>query len=798
MISARTRRLLAATTVLLAACGSKEDRIESGLNKGAEFVRQADWDKASVELRNVLQIDPKNARAYLLAAQVSEGQREPQRAYGQYTKAVELKPDLLDAKLGIARLLLVTGDRARAEAKVAEVLAADPTHAIARTLKAALLAAGGKADESRALAVEVLQGKTEAPVDASLLLAGLHANAKEWPQALAVLETALQKHPLHLGLLQAAVEVSSANVQDPAMAAKARGFFEQATSVAPRNHDLWLAWARYHLGRKESDQAEAVMRAALKAQPDDGKRRMALLEFVLAVRGNEAAEKEYLATIQDKPRDMALRFGLATLYRNSNRPALAQQVLSEIVDLADDTPSQVAARNQLAGYRLAAGRVDDARVLVEAVLKSNPRDATALMLRGRMNLATGKATDAVADLRGALRDQPGAVEVVKLLAQAHRQAGEPALARDVLAEAVKQRPESPALRALLVTDMADAKDFVSAHAELDTALRVLPKAASLYQLKAQLALAQKDPALAIRTLEQYRAQLPTESDPYVRLGRLYSEQRNYPAALKAYDAGVAAAPADPTPYLAGVGLLSGLKRYDEALARVQARARAEPNNGGMHLQLRGQVLSLRGDLGGAEQAYREAVATAPKLVDAHLGLAQVLRAQAKGDAALQALAAGEQLLPDERALPLARAEVLTRARRHDEAIQLYEQLAQRFPEDDTVANNLAYLLTEVKGDPASTQRALTLATRFATSRNAGQLDSLGWIHYRLGQYDKALPLLERAVALAPPSPLLQLHLGKALVKSGEVERGRALIRQAIDSKADLPRLDEARALLAQG
>jgi predicted Zn-dependent protease len=78
------------------------------------------------------------------------------------------------------------------------------------------------------------------------------------------------------------------------------------------------------------------------------------------------------------------------------------------------------------------------------------------------------------------------------------------------------------------------------------------------------------------------------------------------------------------------------------------------------------------------------------------------------------------------------------------------------------------------------------------------LDSLGWIHYQLGQYDKAVPLLERAVALAPATPLLNLHLGKALVKSGDVARGKSLIRKAIDSKSDLPRLEEARALLAQG
>ena len=188
----------------------------------------------------------------------------------------------------------------------------------------------------------------------------------------------------------------------------------------------------------------------------------------------------------------------------------------------------------------------------------------------------------------------------------------------------------------------------------------------------------------------------------------------------------------------------------------------------------------------------------PTASNGYLGVAKVLGAKGDAQAALAMLAEGEKAVPDDRALPMLRAEWLTRLRRYDEAIAQYEALHARHPEDDTVVNNLAYLLAEVKGDQLSAEKALRLAGRFAGSRNPGHLDSLGWIHYRLGQYDKAVPLLEKAVALAPPSPLLQLHLGKALVKSGDTARGKAYLQRAVDSKTELPRLDEARALLAQG
>lgn len=790
-----TRLLLAALVVLLAACGSKQDRIDSGLKKGGDYVRGSDWDKAQVEMRNVLQIDPKNAAAYHIAAMASEGQGELQRAFSQYNKALELNPALLDARAAQARLLLLGGDIDRAAAGVDAVLAADPRHARARTLRAALLARQGKPAEAETLAREVI-AQPDAPPDASLLLAGLQANRKQWNEASAVVEAALARDPRHPGLLQVAVEIASAEPGNPALAAKAASFYQRATVQAPKDHALWLAWARWHVARNELDPAEAVLRQSVKAQPDDNKRTLALLEFLATRRGAAVAEKETLAAIEDKPRDMALRFALANQYRAANRGNDAQQVLHQIVDRADDTPSTVAAQSQLAAFALQSGRLDDARSLLAAVLKANPRDGSALLLRGRLHLMTDAPRDAVTDLRAALRDQPGTLEIVRLLAQAHRSAGEPQLAREALAEAVKSKPQDPALRAALAADMADSKDFISAYAELDAAIRNHPQAIPLYELKAQIAVAQKDTATAIKTLEQLKAQRPKDALPYIGLARLHAGERRFDAALKELDAGTVAAGNDPSPYVGVVSLLTRLQRPAEAQARIDARRKADPANEVLHQQLSAEVALARKDPSAAAAAWRAVIAAAPQAATGYLGLARLQRQRGEAGAALNTVLEGEKAAPADRALPMVRADWLTQDRRYDEAIALYDGLRARFPDDDTIVNNLAYLLAEMKGDRGSTERALALASRFAQSRNPGQLDSLGWIHYRLGQYDKAVPLLERAVALGA-TPLLQLHLGKALVKSGNAARGKPLIQRAIDSQPDLPRIDEARELLAQ-
>jgi tetratricopeptide (TPR) repeat protein len=46
------------------------------------------------------------------------------------------------------------------------------------------------------------------------------------------------------------------------------------------------------------------------------------------------------------------------------------------------------------------------------------------------------------------------------------------------------------------------------------------------------------------------------------------------------------------------------------------------------------------------------------------------------------------------------------------------------------------------------------------------VDSLGWAHYRLGQYEQAVSELERAVELKPEDPIINDHLGDAYWKVG--------------------------------
>jgi Flp pilus assembly protein TadD len=137
------------------------------------------------------------------------------------------------------------------------------------------------------------------------------------------------------------------------------------------------------------------------------------------------------------------------------------------------------------------------------------------------------------------------------------------------------------------------------------------------------------------------------------------------------------------------------------------------------------------------------------------------------------------------------------------------------PDEPGVLNYLGYSLLE-RDTPAGPQNgsrsaeARSLIERAAALRpgDGGIIDSLGWMQLRLGEIDKAVISLERAVSLEPKDPTIMSHLGDALWRQGRRIEARFRWREAIamavaaDERRQLQArldfgLDAAGAMLAQ-
>ena len=66
----------------------------------------------------------------------------------------------------------------------------------------------------------------------------------------------------------------------------------------------------------------------------------------------------------------------------------------------------------------------------------------------------------------------------------------------------------------------------------------------------------------------------------------------------------------------------------------------------------------------------------------------------------------------------------------------------------------------------------------ADPKNAAFLDTMGWIHYKLGNYSQAVEYIEGSLAVRDDSAEVLEHLGDAYEKLGKIDLAIQYWRQA--------------------
>jgi Flp pilus assembly protein TadD len=105
------------------------------------------------------------------------------------------------------------------------------------------------------------------------------------------------------------------------------------------------------------------------------------------------------------------------------------------------------------------------------------------------------------------------------------------------------------------------------------------------------------------------------------------------------------------------------------------------------------------------------------------------------------------------------------------------------PEQPFVLNYLGYSWVD---QGINVERAKDLIERAVAQRpkDGYIIDSLGWVHYRLGEYNEAVTTLERAIRETPDDPTINDHLGDAYWMVGRRLEARFQWERALDLSKD--------------
>ncbi|MEO0822288.1 MAG: tetratricopeptide repeat protein [Pseudomonadota bacterium] len=164
-------------------------------------------------------------------------------------------------------------------------------------------------------------------------------------------------------------------------------------------------------------------------------------------------------------------------------------------------------------------------------------------------------------------------------------------------------------------------------------------------------------------------------------------------------------------------------------------------------------------------AMREVTARFPRSVEAHTSLGDILRRESRFEEAAVAYNAAIDLTdpiePRHWVLFYQRGIAYERSDRWDDAEVDFFKALELSPDQPNVLNYLGYSWVELRRNLDQAREMIAKAVDQRPD-DGYIVDSLGWVLFRLGDFDGAVRHLERAVELRPVDPVINDHFGDAL------------------------------------
>jgi len=323
-------------------------------------------------------------------------------------------------------------------------------------------------------------------------------------------------------------------------------------------------------------------------------------------------------------------------------------------------------------------------------------------------------------------------------------------ALDAFNRAAKENPANP----IVIERLADAFVFLG---ELDAA-------AALYQ----------------KLLESF----PGLSGLREKLAELYVRKKDYPKAAEQYQALIRLNPTTPQAYFMLGSIAFEEKKMQEATDHFGKVMQLNPNFEPVYYELAGAQISLNqptnalATLGKARSRFKPNFVCEFYTALAYSRLKQYTNA-------IEHLVAAEVVarVNDTNRLNhlfyFQLGAAYERNKQYDEAVANFRKCLQMAPDFSEALNYLGYMWAE-RGENLTEARDMIEKAVKSEPKNAAFLDSLGWVLFKLGNPQEALPLLLKAVEYAEePDPTLHDHLGDVYQALGELGKAREAWRKSL-------------------
>lgn len=726
-----------------------------------------------------MSLAPNNAYVWSAKASVAHAAFEISEALAAYDKALGLYPKYIDARLARAALLIDMKREAEAQKDLdylREIAEGDPRAAY---LRAVLAGKKGEGPELTAALTEVTRTVDSLPPAwvarrEQLLMAGAlaHHGLGNQQKAREYLETVISRNSRNTGAKKLLASIYF-DIKDYG---RAQSLLESLLRITTDDPQLMFMLGSVHLAQKHYIQAsELLEKANALADSPEMKRSLAFTQLGLGQgeKGLKNLEKAFAANKGDTRAGMTL----AMLYMRQAKPQKALQT-AEIMVKHD--PANLTALNFLGTLKGASGDKAGARATYSQVLARDASFVPSVLNLVRLDVGDKRFDEARKLLDGLLKKDSNNHQALGEYGMLEQRAGRQNEAIRHLTKAGEvQRNDPNPLLALI--------DLHLAQSQGDAALTVAKALAINFQsdLRVQLALAKAYLAIGDTGNARFTLTGATRLAEYnaryqVVIARLQLAANNPDGAAYSLSKALQESPND----LSALVLLVEVEARRGDVAKADAALKtllAKHPNALEAARVSADLALFRGQYPAAISGYRKVLVHSDTTGNA-LALVQAYMNSGETDKAAIFLEEWVKKHRNDQLALKVLAETQFRAGRLSQARQTYQQVIKANPEDASSLNNYANLLSQLK-DPGA-QDAAEKALKLSPGHPA-YADTLGWILVGKGQPESGLRYLREARLRSPENAEIRFHLAYALAKIGRKEEAREELRATVGGRSEI-------------
>ncbi len=567
--------------------------------------------------------------------------------------------------------------------------------------------------------------------------------------------------------------------QAPAPSTPAAATSKPATPPAPRKLDRAAAYYHYSVAHMYEDQFGVYNRSDLATK----------------------AIEEYRLAIEADPTSEYLTAGLAELYAKTGR---IRDAVLEAQDILKKDPNNLEAHKLLGRIYLRSlegvqsGNASDSVLKLaieqyEEIIKIEPENVDDHLLLGRLYHENNDLRKAESEFKTAVKLQPSSEEAVTTLAYLYNEEGDTVRAAEILSS-VPDAARSAKLYSVLGYTYEQRKDYKKAVAAYRKAIEL-----DRDNLDAIRGLAQNllNDGQTDAALEQYK--IIAESNPedaatYLHMAEIFRRTGKFDLALENLKkAQSMVQDSMEVPYnIAAVYQAQG--RYDEAVPILQdlikktdkadnSYSQSEKNNRAVFLERLGTVYRDNSNEQVAIETFRKMLALGDD--NAERGYQQMIdtyREAKEWQKATDAAKEATQKLPNDRGLKMVYAAQLADMGQTDSGLEQVKSLLKGSAEDRDVYITLAQMYTRLKRWPEA-ESALDKAAQLSTKDEEKEYVEFlrGSTYEREKKFDQAEEVFRKVLVTDPQSAAVLNYLGYMLADRGvKLDEALILIKKAVE------------------